>query len=388
MATYDYLVVGCGMFGAVFARSAADRGRRVLVIDQRDHVAGNCYTESIAGVEVHRYGPHIFHTDNHAVWQFVSRFAQFNNYRHRGRVQYQGRSYSFPLNLATLEQLWGVATPEEAERKLAEVRRPCADPRNLRDWIVSQVGQEIYEIFIRGYTTKQWGRDPTRLPASIVRRIPIRTTRSDAYFDDRYQGIPIGGYTRMFQRMLDHERIDVQLGVDYFDDRPALARIAERTVYTGKIDALFDYRFGDLEYRSLRFENEVLDGDFQGTSIVNYTDGAVPFTRITEHRHFEIDDQAPPPADTAKTVITREYPTAYRRGRIPYYPIRDDANLALYERYRQEAERTGVLVGGRLGTYRYYDMHQVVAQALSLAQRELGPAPAPAQTPAEKSRAA
>jgi UDP-galactopyranose mutase len=376
MAGYDYLVVGCGMFGAVFARSVADRGRRVLVVDKRPHIAGNCYSENMAGVEVHRYGPHIFHTDNPRVWWFVTRFARFNDYRHHGCVDYRGRRFSFPLNLTTLEQLWGVTTPEEAERKLAEVRVAHEKTRNLRDWIVSQVGVELYEIFVRGYTTKQWGRDPADLPASIIRRLPIRTTRNDAYFDDRFQGIPIGGYTRMFERMLDHRSIDVRLSVDYFADRSRLDRLAARTVYTGKVDELFDYQHGELEYRSLRFENEVFDRrDYQGTAIVNYTDQDVPFTRVTEHKHFECGSAGADAHPAAQTVITREFPAQYQRGDTPYYPIRDDANSALYERYRQQADQSGVLVGGRLGTYQYYDMHQVVAQALAMAQRETGRTP-------------
>jgi UDP-galactopyranose mutase len=364
MAHYDYLVVGCGMFGAVFARSVAERGRRVLVIDKRPHIAGNCYSESVEGIEVHRYGPHIFHTDNAQVWEFVNRFARFNDYRHRGCVHFRGRTFSFPLNLETLEQLWGVATPEEAERKLREVRVPCENPRNLRDWIVSQVGRELYEIFVRGYTSKQWGRDPAELPAAIIRRIPIRTSRDDSYFDDRFQGIPIGGYTRLFENMLDHAGIEVRLRVDYFESARELDNAADKTVYSGKIDELFDYRYGELEYRSLRFENEVLDNDFQSAAIVNYTDEAVPFTRITEHKHFEFRGRG-------RTVITREYPATYQRAGTPYYPIRDAANTALHERYRRAAERRGMLVGGRLGTYQYYDMHQVVAQALAMADREL-----------------
>ncbi len=362
---YDYLVVGGGMFGAVFARRAAECGRRVQIIDKRPHVAGNCYTEQIAGVEVHRYGPHIFHTDNPRVWEFLNRFTQFNHYTHHVRVRRGERIFSFPINLMTLAQVWGVVTPADAERKLAEARVPCEHPRNLRDWILAQVGEELYELFIRGYTAKQWGRDPAELPASIIRRLPIRLTYDDRYFGDRFQGIPVGGYTRMFENMLDHDAIDVVLGVDYFEHAQALQAAAEKVVYTGKIDEYFDCRFGELAYRSLRFEHEVLAGDFQGTAIVNYTDAAVPFTRITEHKHFAY--QASP-----QTVITREYPADYHRGQIPYYPIRDAANSALYERYRAEAGRQGLLLGGRLATYQYYDMHQVVAQALALAERELG----------------
>jgi UDP-galactopyranose mutase len=277
------------------------------------------------------------------------------------------------LNLATLEQLWGVTTSEEAERKLQDVRVEHDRPNNLRDWIVSQVGVELYEIFVRGYTTKQWGRDPAELPASIIRRLPIRTTRNDAYFDDRFQGIPLGGYTKMFASMLDHARIDVQLNVDYFGDRLRLDRLAGRTVYTGKIDELFDYRCGELEYRSLRFESEVIDQrDYQGAAIVNYTEQAVPFTRITEHKHFECATGNVVAHPASQTVITREFPATYHRGETPYYPIRDAANSALYERYRLAANQSGVLVGGRLGAYQYYDMHQVVAQAMAAAEREAG----------------
>jgi UDP-galactopyranose mutase len=363
MAQYDYLVVGCGMFGAVFARRAAECGRRVLVVDKRDHIGGNCYSESIAGVEVHRYGPHIFHTDDERVWDFVNRFARFNHYRHHGRVHYRGRTYSFPINLMTLAQLWGVQTPAEAERKLHDVRVPCERPRNLRDWILSQVGEELYETFVRGYTTKQWGRDPAELPPSIIRRIPIRQAYDDRYFADRFQGIPIGGYTRMFENMLDHESIEAELGVDYFEHADELKHAAGKTVYTGKIDELFDYRYGELEYRSLRFEHEVLKGDFQGAAVMNYSDAAVPFTRITEHKHFAFQT-------SADTVITREYPTRCERRDVPYYPIRDAANSALYERYRADAQRAGLVLGGRLATYQYYDMHQIVAQALSLADKE------------------
>jgi UDP-galactopyranose mutase len=373
MQGYDYLVVGGGMFGAVFARQAAECGQRVCVIDKRQHIAGNCYSEQIAGVEVHRYGPHIFHTDNERVWEFVNRFATFNNYVHHGRVLHAGRMFSFPINLLTLAQLWGVVTPAEAEQKLAAARIPCEHPRNLRDWILSQVGEELYEIFVRGYTTKQWGRDPVDLPPSIIRRIPIRQTYDDRYFADRFQGIPIGGYTRMFENMLDHELIDVQIGVDYFENAREVEAAAAKTVYTGKIDEYFDYRFGELEYRSLRFENEIRSGDYQGAAIVNHAEASTPFTRITEHKHFEFQT-------SDKTVITREFPAPCDRSAVPYYPIRDAANSALYEQYRAEAQRTGLLLGGRLATYQYYDMHQVVAQALTLAEKEFQHLQAPAET--------
>jgi UDP-galactopyranose mutase len=358
---FDYLVVGCGMFGAVFARAVAEHGARVMLIDKRSHIGGNCYSEQIEGINVHRYGPHIFHTNNERVWQFVNRFAKFNHFRLRTPVNFRGRLFSFPINLMTLHQLWGVTSPDEAERKLAGVRVPCANPRNLEQWILSQVGQEIYETFIRGYTTKQWGRDPRELPAAIVHRLPIRLTYNDRYFDDLFEGIPIGGYTRLFENLLDHDNIRFETGVDYFQEREWVRQKASTLVYTGKIDEFFDYRFGRLEYRSLRFENRVLDGDFQGSAIVNYTAAEVPYTRITEHKHFEL-------LSSPRTVITYEYPDAYDETKIPCYPVRDEQNVARYERYRELAKLTNIIFGGRLGTYMYYDMHQVVAQALTLAK--------------------
>jgi UDP-galactopyranose mutase len=360
----DYVVVGCGMFGAVFARVMAESGRRVLLVDKRSHIGGNCYTENIEGINVHRYGPHIFHTSDPRVWNFVKRFVEFNHFRLRTPVNFGGRLFSFPINLLTLHQLWGVITPAEAEAKLAAERVPCNNPQNLEQWILAQVGREIYETFIRGYTTKQWGRDPQELPASIIRRIPIRRTYNDRYFDDRFEGIPIGGYTRMFENMLDHENIRFETDVDYFQQRTWLHGQASTVVYTGKIDEFFDYRFGRLEYRSLRFENRVLDGDFQGSAIVNYSAADVPYTRITEHKHFEM-------LDTPRTVISYEYPDQYDETKVPYYPIRDTANEAVYEKYRELAAASGVIFGGRLGTYMYYDMHQVVAQAMHTAEKEL-----------------
>jgi UDP-galactopyranose mutase len=374
MACHDYLIVGCGMFGAVFARAAAEAGRTVLIVDKRDHIAGNCYSESVEGIQVHRYGPHIFHTDDERIWRFVNRFAPFNHYVHHGRVRHAGRTFSFPINLLTLAQLWGVNTPAEAAERLGAARAAVARSSdldatrpadNLRDWIVSQVGEELYEIFVRGYTTKQWGRDPSQLPAAIIRRLPIRMTYDDRYFEDRFQGIPIGGYTRLFENMLDHDNIRIELGVDYLAHARPLATAGTRMVYTGKIDEFFDYRHGELAYRSLRFETEVLDGDFQGASIINYADQSVPYTRITEHKHFEF-------CSAPRTVITREYPQDYTAGKIPYYPIRDAREIATYERYRREAEQSEVLFGGRLATYQYYDMHQVIGQALAMAGREFG----------------
>jgi UDP-galactopyranose mutase len=360
----DYLVVGCGMYGAVFARVMAEHGRRVMLIDKRSHIGGNCYTEQVEGIQVHRYGPHIFHTNNERVWNFANRFVEFNHFRLRTPVNYRGRLFSFPINLMTLHQLWGVTSPAAAEAKLAEDRVPCENPQNLEQWILSQVGRELYETLIRGYTTKQWGRDPRELPASIIRRIPIRRTYNDRYFDDRWEGIPIGGYTRLFENLLDHENIRWETGVDFFHERGWAQQQAETLVYTGKIDEFFDYRFGQLEYRSLRFEQQVLDGDFQGSAIVNYTAQDVPYTRITEHKHFEMKE-------SPRTVITYEYPDRYDETKIPYYPIRDESNSALYDRYQELTRQTNVIFGGRLGTYTYYDMHQVIAQAINSAEKEL-----------------
>ena len=377
-APLDYVAVGAGIFGSVFARCAAEAGKRVLVVDRRPHVAGNCYSRQVDGVEVHQYGPHIFHTNNRRVWEFVNRFTEFNHYRHRGVVRHGDRLFSFPINLTTLHQLWGVTTPAEARQRLeraasseraASLERagaspPPADNDNLESWIISQVGRELYELFVRGYTTKQWGRDPRELPASIIKRIPIRLTWDDNYFDDQYQGIPTGGYTRLFENMLDHPNIRVETGVDFFAQRRELERSGARLVYSGKIDEYFDYRCGELEYRSLRFETMTLPGDFQGTSIVNYGEASVPYTRAVEHKHFAMREHA-------STVVTYEYPQAYERGREAFYPIRDERNMAMYQQYRQLAEGVDAVFGGRLGSYQYFDMHQVFGQALAVAEREL-----------------
>lgn len=359
----DYVVVGAGLFGSVFARCAAEAGTRVLVVDRRPHIAGNCYSEQLQGIEVHRYGPHIFHTNNRGVWEFVNRFTEFNHYRHRGVVRHGKRLFSFPINLTTLHQLWGVTTPAEARARLDAVREPCEHPDNLEQWIVGQVGRELYELFVRGYTSKQWGRDPAQLPASIIRRIPIRLTWNDKYFEDPYQGIPRHGYTQMFENMLDNSRIRTETNVDFFSHRRELTSLGQ-LVYSGKIDEFFDYRLGQLEYRSLRFETESLAGDFQGASIVNYGDVQTPFTRIVEHKHFAFQE-------CTATVITREYPQKYEPGCEAFYPLQDEENTLRYEQYRQLASRSDVIFGGRLGSYQYYDMHQVIAQAMSLAKEQL-----------------
>jgi UDP-galactopyranose mutase len=362
----NYVIIGAGLYGSVLARRLAEANRSVMIIDRRPHIGGNCYSEQIDGIEVHRYGPHIFHTSNERVWQFVNRFARFNHYRHRGVVRSGSRLFSFPINLTTLHQLWGVTTPVEAARLLAAKREPIERPRNLEEWALSQVGRELYELFVRGYTTKQWGRAPDQLPSSILRRIPIRLTWDDQYFDDCYQGIPTDGYTRMFENMLDHPGIRVETTVDFESSRSELVSDGERLIYSGKIDEYYNYRFGPLEYRSLRFELERLAGDFQGTAIVNNADIDVSYTRTIEHKHFSF-------VQAKQTVITREYPTAYELGGEAFYPLVDQRNGELYERYRVLAAResSNVRFGGRLGSYQYFDMHQVIAQALHDADIEL-----------------
>lgn len=361
----DYVVVGSGLCGVVFARTVAEAGHTVLLVDRRNHIGGNCFTESVEGIQVHRYGPHIFHTNNKGVWDYVNRFAEFNHYRHRGVVRSQDRLFSFPINLTTMHQLWGVTTPAQAEEKLNELKKPCSSNSSLEEWIVGQVGQELYEIFVQGYTTKQWGRDPSQLPASIIKRIPIRLSWNDNYFDDVYQGIPIGGYTLMIENMLDHPNIRTETNVDFFESRTELERSGKKLLFTGKIDEYFDYQFGELEYRSLRFKTVVKKGDFQGTSIVNYADVKVPYTRITEHKHFAMQN-------SDRTVLSYEYPQAYEQGREAFYPIRDAVNTKRYEQYQKLAKDSETLFGGRLGTYQYFDMHQVIGQAMAIAERELG----------------
>jgi UDP-galactopyranose mutase len=361
---YDYLIVGSGLFGSVFAREATDKGKKCLVIEERGHIGGNCYTEEKDGINIHKYGPHIFHTDDKRIWDYTNRFIEFNNYRHSPRVKYKNQIYSFPINLLTLYQIWGVTTPQEAIDKIKSCAVPIKNPKNLEEWALSQVGEEIYNIFIKGYTTKQWGRDPKDLPVSIIKRIPIRLTFDDNYFFDRYQGIPIGGYTRMVQNILNG--IEVRMGEDYFSNKVYWDSIADKIVFTGKIDRFFDYKFGDLEYRSLDFQTEKHDiPDYQGCSIVNYGESEIPHTRITEHKHFEN-------SKSDVTWITKEFPKEYSRGDVPYYPINDEKNSKIYSLYKKEAEGLeNFIFGGRLAEYKYYDMHQVIASALSKSKKEL-----------------
>lgn len=362
---YDYLIVGSGLFGSVFAREATDKGKRCLVIEERDHIAGNCYTDQKDGINIHVYGAHIFHTDDKRVWDYVNRFSDFRAYKHSPRVSYRDKIYSFPINLLTLHQIWGTRTPQEAIDKIKEKAVPIKNPKNLEEWALSQVGEEIYEIFIKGYTFKQWGRDPKNLPVSIIKRIPIRLTFDDNYFFDRYQGIPIGGYTQMVQNIL--AGTEVETGTDYFSDVEYFNSLADKIIFTGKIDRFFNYKFGDLEYRSIDFQTERIEIlDYQGCPVVNYTDKEVSHTRIVEHKHFE-------DSNSKVTWITREYPKEYSRGDVPYYPINDEKNSRIYSLYKKEAEKlNNFIFGGRLAEYKYYDMHQVVASALSKSRKELG----------------
>ena len=363
---YDYLVVGAGLFGAVFARQAADAGKRVLVIDKRGHIGGNVYTEEIEGIQVHRYGAHIFHTNNKDVWQYVSRFAEFNRYTNSPVANYRGELYSLPFNMYTFYQMWGVRTPDQAREKIQQQRAAAGitEPKNLEEQAISLVGTDIYEKLVKGYTQKQWGRPCHELPSFIIRRLPVRFTFDNNYFNALYQGIPIGGYTAMVENLL--RGIDVQLNTDYLENKAHWDALAKKVVYTGPIDRYYNYCHGNLEYRSVRFDTEVLDTDnFQGNAVVNYTDPETPYTRIIEHKHFEFGTQP-------KTVISREYSTEWKPGSEPYYPVNDEKNSALYEKYKAMArQETGTIFGGRLAEYRYYDMDAVIASALDAAQREL-----------------
>jgi len=364
---YDYLIVGAGMFGATFARLATDEGKRCLVIDKRPHIAGNCYTENVEGINVHKYGPHIFHCNDDGIWAFVNRFAQFNNFKNSPMAVCKGKAYSLPFSMYTFNQMWGVLTPEQAAEKIEEQRLKLdREPANLEEQALSLVGKDIYEALIKGYTQKQWQKDPKDLPASIIKRLPVRFTWDNNYFNDKYQGIPVGGYTKLFENML--EGIDVQTSVDYLADRSAWDAKANRVVFTGKLDEFYDYRFGELEYRALKFESEVLPvSNHQGNAVINYTEENVPWTRIIEHKHFEPGGRA-----VDKTVVTKETPDSWAREKVPYYPIGDAVNLELFKQYEQLAKQESkVLFGGRLAEYKYYDMHQVLGSAMSKYKREV-----------------
>ena len=369
---YNYLVVGAGLYGAVFAQQAKAAGKSVLVIDKRDHVAGNVYTEKVEGIDFHKYGAHIFHTNNQTVWDYVNKFITFNRFTNSPVANYKGELYSLPFNMYTFNKMWGVVAPEEAAAKIERQRREAgiAEPRNLEEQAISLVGTDIYEKLIKGYTQKQWGRPCSELPSFIIKRLPVRLTFDNNYFNALYQGIPIGGYTRLVEHLL--EGIEVRLGVDYLENKTALDALAEKIVYTGPIDAYFGYRLGALEYRSVRFENELLDkSNFQGNAAVNYTDAETPYTRIIEHKWFTFgkDEDG---NDLPKTIISREYSSEWHPGDEPYYPVNDEKNGALYARYKALAqEEPKTLFGGRLGEYKYYDMDAVIAAALGAAKGQL-----------------
>ena len=359
---HNYLVVGAGLYGATNA------GNSVLVIDKRLQIAGNVYTKKVEGINVHIYGAHIFHTNNKTVWDYVNRFAVFNRFTNSPVANYKGELYSLPFNMYTFNKMWGVVTPEEAEAKIAEQRKEITgEPKNLEEQAISLVGRDIYEKLIKGYTEKQWGRDCKDLPTFIIKRLPVRLTFDNNYFNALYQGIPMGGYTKMIEKML--EGIEVQLGIDYLEQKEELDKLSEKVIYTGPIDAYFDYSLGNLEYRSVRFETEVLDKpSFQGNAAVNYTDRETPWTRIIEHKWFEFgkDENG---NDLPKTVISREFSSEWKPGEEPYYPVNDDKNGKLYQEYKKMAEKEGkVVFGGRLGEYKYYDMDQVIAAALTKAK--------------------
>lgn len=372
MAKYNYIIVGAGLYGAVFAQQAKERGKSALVIDKRPHIAGNVYTEKIAGINVHKYGAHIFHTNNKKIWNYVNRFAEFNRFTNSPIANYKGELYSLPFNMYTFNKMWSVVTPEEASTKIEEQKKAVgiAEPKNLEEQAISLVGTDVYEKLVKGYTEKQWGRDCKDLPAFIIKRLPMRMTFDNNYFNALYQGIPIGGYTKMVENMLDG--IEVRLNTDYLKNKSELDKLAEMVIYTGPIDAYFDYKLGHLEYRSVRFENEVLDmPNFQGNAAVNYTDKETPWTRIIEHKWFEFgkDENG---HDLPKTVISREYSCEWAPGDEPYYPVNDKKNNDLYERYKVLANKEkNIIFGGRLGEYKYYDMDQVIERAIYNIHRDI-----------------
>ena len=362
---YDYLIVGAGLFGSVFAYEAHKRGKNCLVIDKRDHIAGNVYCEEIEGINVHKYGAHIFHTSNKKIWEYINQFAEFNNYINSPIAVYKDELYNLPFNMNTFSKMWGIKTPQEAKAIIAKQIEELhiTEPKNLEEQALSLAGTDVYEKLIKGYTEKQWGRPCTELPSFIIKRLPFRFTYNNNYFNDRYQGIPIGGYTKIVEKML--EGIPVKTGTDYFQFKKEKPDIADKIVFTGMIDEYFGYKLGALEYRSVRFETEILDTDnYQGNAVVNYTDREVPYTRIIEHKHFEFGTQE-------KTVISREYSSEWKVGMEPYYPVNNDQNNQLFEEYRKLAEKeSNVIFGGRLGNYKYYDMDKVIEAALETVDRE------------------
>ncbi len=369
---YDYVIVGAGLYGAVFAQEAKKAGKTVLVIDKRNHIAGNVYTEEREGIHVHKYGAHIFHTNNKQVWEYVNQFAEFNRFTNSPVANYKGELYSLPFNMYTFNKMWGVVTPQEAAEKIEEQKKAAGirNPKNLEEQAISLVGTDIYEKLVKGYTEKQWGRSCTELPAFIIKRLPVRLTFDNNYFNAIYQGIPMGGYTKMVSNML--EGIEVKTGTDYLKEKEKYDSMADKVVYTGAIDAYFNYQLGALEYRSVRFETEILDiPNFQGNAAVNYTDAETPWTRIIEHKWFEFGKDANG-KDIEKTIISREYSSEWKLGDEPYYPVNDEKNSARYAEYQKFADKEQkVIFGGRLGEYKYYDMDAVIAAALEMARKEL-----------------
>ena len=365
MKKYDYILVGSGLYYGVFAWFAKQKGKKCLVLEKRDHIGGNVYCENTEGIHVHKYGAHIFHTSNKEVWQFVNSLAEFNRYTNSPVANYKGEMYNMPFNMNTFSKMWNISTPAEAKKIIEEQKKEITgEPKNLEEQAISLVGREIYEKLVKGYTEKQWGRDCTALPAFIIKRLPVRYTYDNNYFNDLYQGIPIGGYNVIIDRLF--EGCDIETGVDYLEKKEYYDGLGEKIVYTGTIDAYYKYQFGKLEYRSLRFESEVLDEEnHQGVAVVNYTDRETPYTRIIEHKHFEFGTQP-------KTVITREYPVTWQEGMEPYYPVNDEKNQALYQKYAKLAEKEEhVIFGGRLGEYKYYEMDKVIASAMACAKEEL-----------------
>lgn len=369
---YDYIVVGSGLYGAIFAHEAKAKGKSVLVVDKRPNIAGNVYTEKQEGINVHMYGAHIFHTNDKRVWNYITQFAEFNRFTNSPVANYKGELYSMPFNMYTFNKMWGVVTPEEAAAKIDEQKKEITgEPKNLEEQAISLVGRDIYEKLVKGYTEKQWGRDCKELPAFIIKRLPVRLTFDNNYFNALYQGIPIGGYTKMVENLLDG--IEVRLNTDYLEHKAELDALADKVVYTGPIDAYFGFKLGTLEYRSVRFENETLDiPNFQGNAAVNYTDRETPWTRIIEHKWFEFgkDENG---NDLPKTIISREYSSEWKAGDEPYYPVNDEKNGQLYAKYKELADKeTGVIFGGRLGEYKYYDMDTTIASVLDMCEKELG----------------
>lgn len=366
MKNYDYLIVGAGLFGSIFAHEANKLGKKCLIIDKRNHIGGNVYTENIEGINFHKYGAHIFHTSNKEVWDYINKFAEFNRYTNSPVARYKDEVYNLPFNMNTFNKLWGVVTPKEAQDKIAEELKECniEEPKNLEEQAIKLIGKTIYEKLIKGYTEKQWGKRAEELPAFIIKRLPVRFTYDNNYFNDKYQGIPIGGYTKIIENML--HGIDVKLETDFFENRAELEKIANKIVFTGMIDKFYDYKFGELEYRSLKFETEILEEvNHQGNAVVNYTEYEVPYTRIIEHKHFEYGTQD-------KTIITKEYPDNWNREKEPYYPMNNEKNNNIYAMYKELADNEkNVIFGGRLAEYKYYDMHNVIETALNTVSKEL-----------------